>query len=98
MARGSKKGEYRGGRKKGTPNKRTGEIGSILEGVVPDKQLVQLLWKLALGGDARCATYLADRKWGRIPQPLEHSGAEGGPIEVKEYRCVFDDGKPALRR
>lgn len=99
MPRGSKPGERRGGRKRGTLNKRTQEIGSALDKLVPDKQLIQLLWKLALvEGDSRCAIYLADRKWGRIPQPMEHSGPGGGAIEMTEYRCVFDDGKKALTR
>ncbi len=76
------------GRPKGSANRRTAEIGgtldaahekvtrALLDEVVPDRQLAQLLWKLALEGDGRVATYLADRKWGRAPFPLEHSGPD----------------------
>ncbi len=74
------------GRPKGHRNKRTVEIDgtldaataqvsrAVLNGVVPDHQLAQLLWKLALEGDGRVATYLADRKWGRTKFELDHGG------------------------
>jgi hypothetical protein len=67
-------------------NRRTSEIDGTLDAahvhvtrallneVVPDRQLAQLLWKLALEGDARVATYLADRKWGRTKLELETGG------------------------
>jgi hypothetical protein len=74
------------GRPKGLRNRRTDEIDGTLDAahvqvtrallneVVPDRQLVQLLWKLALEGDGRVATYLADRKWGRTKLELETGG------------------------
>lgn len=34
----------------------------------------------------RAATYLIDQAIGRAPQPLQHSGEDGGPIRV-----VYDD-------
>ena len=76
------------GRPPGMPNKRTMAIGAtldaahakvtraLLDEVIPDRQLAQLLWKLALEGDGRVATYLADRKWGRVKFELEHQGPE----------------------
>ena len=33
---------------------------------------------------------LLDRGFGKVPQPLEHAGEDGGPI-THEYRIVFDD-------
>ncbi len=74
------------GRPRGMRNRRTNEIEgtldeatarvsrSLLNEVVPDRQLAQLLWKLALEGDGRVATYLADRKWGRTKLELETGG------------------------
>lgn len=73
-----------GGRPPGRANKRTTAIGhtldaayskvtrTLLDDVIPDRQLAQLLWKLALEGDGRVATYLADRKWGKVKLELEH--------------------------
>lgn len=96
MARGSKPGERRGGRKKGTPNLRSQQLGQKLSKLVPDDKLIKLLWRLAEEGDGRCAIYLADRKWGKVPQPMEHSGPGEGPIPVevndKEFVCVHSDG------
>jgi len=96
------------GRPKGALNRRTGEISAtldaahsevtraLLDEVVPDRQLAQLLWKLALEGDGRVATYLADKKWGRTKFELEHGGGTfmlllgppgtGLSIEDFEYR------------
>jgi hypothetical protein len=74
------------GRPKGLRNRRTSEIDGTLDAahvqvtrallneVVPDRQLAQLLWKLALEGDGRVAVYLADRKWGRTKLELETGG------------------------
>ena len=70
------------------PNRRTQAIGgtldaahakltrAVLDEVVDDRLLAQLLWKLALEGDGRVATYLADRKWGRVKFEMEHSGPD----------------------
>jgi len=96
------------GRPKGLRNRRTRQIDStldeatarvtrsLLNEVVPDRQLAQLLWKLALEGDGRVATYLADRKWGRTKLELETGGGTfvlllgppgvGLSIEDFEYR------------
>ena len=77
------------GRPPGLPNRRTQAIGgtldaahakltrAVLDEVVDDRLLAQLLWKLALQGDGRVATYLADRKWGRVKFEMEHSGPDG---------------------
>ena len=47
---------------------------ALLREIVPERQLAQLLWKQALEGDSRVATYLADRKWGRTKLELETGG------------------------
>ena len=109
------------GRPKGLRNKRTMEIDgtldavtaqlsrAVLKEVVPDRQLAQLLWKLALQGDGRVATYLADRIWGRSKYEVEHTGGPfilllgppgaGMSMEDFEYRpqgCVTGIEAPAL--
>ncbi len=107
-----------GGRQKGTPNKRTASIGhtldanyakvtrTLLDDVIPDRQLAQLLWKLALEGDGRVATYLADRKWGRVKFEVEGEGpvtivvAVGGnpnggpPLVNPEYKPMAELPRP----
>ena len=82
------KPERKGGRPAGQPNRRTEAIGAtldashsrvtraLLDEVIPDRQLAQLLWKLALEGDGKVASYLADRKWGRVKYELEHQAPE----------------------
>ena len=65
------------GRPKGRKNNRTLELGQRLERMVPDDQLIALMWKLAREGDSKCVTLLAERKWGKIPQPV--TGADDGP-------------------
>lgn len=76
------------GRPKGRPNRRTVAISgtldathakvtrAILDEVVDDRNLAKLLWKLAQEGDGRVATYLADRKWGRVKFEMEHTGPD----------------------
>jgi hypothetical protein len=49
---------------------------AILDEVVDDRVLAELLWKLAREGDGRVATYLADRKWGRVKFEMEHTGPD----------------------
>jgi hypothetical protein len=59
----------------GTLDAATAQVSrAVLKEVVPDRQLAQLLWKLALQGDGRVATYLADRIWGRSKFEVEHTG------------------------
>ena len=89
------------GRPLGMPNRRTAAIGAtldaahakvtraLLDEVIPDRQLAQLLWKLALEGDGRVATYLADRKWGRVKFELEHQGPQ-------EFVLTLGNGMPGL--
>ena len=80
MPRRKRRGKKTGGRKKGTPNKHTVEFKALLETKVPDAWLVDLLKKHAQK-DPRTAQYLADRRWGRMPQPLSTpEGEEGSPV------------------
>lgn len=61
MARGSKPGERRGGRQKGTPNKKTADIEAKLEAIGCDP--IELLARIANGEPLQA----------RIPGSPEHS-------------------------
>lgn len=47
----------------------------------PEKVLAAFFKQLAKG-NGKVFTALADRAYGRLPQPVEHSGADGGPLRV----------------
>jgi len=79
---GSKPGERRGGRQKGTPNRVTREIRALAVGYGPD--CIAGLAEIAIGPKTRSANEmtrlaaireLLDRGYGRPAQSLMHSGA-----------------------
>jgi hypothetical protein len=74
-------------RPKGALGKRTLTLRGRIDQIVPDDQLIKVMWKMALSGDSRCLTYLADRKWGRMVQPV--SGTDDGP--AISVRVISDD-------
>ena len=75
MPRGSRPGERRGGRKKGTPNTLTASVKASLQAVYA-----------ARGGDEALESWANENQtefyklWGRL-LPQELTGADGGPIE-----------------
>lgn len=77
MARGSKPGERRGGRKAGTPNKATADIKALAQEYTKDaiNELARLAGK-AESEAARVAAIkeLLDRGHGRAAQAVELSG------------------------
>jgi hypothetical protein len=77
MPRGGKR--IGAGKPAGSTNRRTRAIGITLDRLVPDEALAGLLWKMAQDGDVRAAIYLADRKWGRIPNPVPDDGDDSQP-------------------
>lgn len=95
MAHGGKR--EGAGRKPGVPNKTTEYLKSLTqkdsEKVV--KELVRLATK-AKSEQTRVAAIkeLLDRAYGRPSQALEHSGAEGAPLQVvvKKFEYDGDDG------
>lgn len=82
---GSKPGERRGGRKKGTPNKVTASIRKLAQAYGPEAiaELARLA-KEAQSESARVSAIgmLLDRGYGKAPQPLDGDG-EGGPIKYQ---------------
>ena len=84
--RGSKPGERRGGRKKGTPNKTTAEIRELAQAHGPDAIAeAARLMKSAASEATRIAAIglILDRGYGKSVQPMEHGGPDGDPITLE---------------
>ena len=86
MPRGKRKGKKTGGRQKGTLNKHTVEFKALLKKELPDAWLLKLLKKHAQR-DPRTAQYLADRRWGRMPQPISGADDEDGRPIIEVSFC-----------
>lgn len=81
-SRGSKPGERRGGRQKGTPNKSTADVKALIDANVDMVQVVRGLAQIAIAGDTDAAKVAAskellDRRFGKATQPL--SGDKDAP-------------------
>jgi hypothetical protein len=93
MPRGSAPGERRGGRKKGTPNKRTAEVTERLAelGCDPIEGMARLAMDEANAPELRgrmyseLAGFVAPKR-----RAVEHTGADGGPIETREHAVQLD--------
>lgn len=79
MPRGSKVGERRGGRQKGTPNKATAGLKDAIMAVFEE-----------IGGGEAMALWARENQTqfytvmvkAILPRPVEVGGQDGGPIEV----------------
>lgn len=77
------------GRKKKLPeiDDLLSELMGIDEGGEFDKsgamEVLNALFKRAKRGDTRAAEILLDRAFGKVPSKNEHTGKDGGPIEVE---------------
>ena len=87
MARGSKPGERRGGRTKGTPNRATAEAKRALEDLAKEHAPAALgaLVHVATRGESEAARVAAsvallDRAYGKPRQINEHTGPDGGAV------------------
>jgi len=82
--RGSKPGERRGGRQKGTPNKSTSELRELARSYTD--QAIKALVDIMLTGSSEQARITAagtilDRGYGKPSQPVDGDG-EGGAIQL----------------
>jgi len=84
MPSGSKPGERRGGRKKGTPNKITVQV----------KEALNKCYK-AIGGDKAFAEWARLNRseyyklWAKqLPKEMELSGKDGGPIQLAPVEFI----------
>ena len=83
MPRGSKPGERRGGRQKGTPNKATKDVRELAQKHGPECITgLALLAKTAENEQARIAAMreLLDRAYGKAPQAI--TDADGGSLSI----------------
>lgn len=95
--RGSKPGERRGGRVKGTPNKATAAIKAIAQPY--SAKAIETLAQIMKEGESEAARVSAanailDRAWGKPSQAVHHSDPEGGPI--KHAHHLSDDALMAI--
>lgn len=91
MARGSKPGERRGGRKPGQPNKATADIRSAAQEF--SEQALQVLVNVATAGESESARVAAanailDRAHGKPRQSVEVEGDIKATISAVEWRIV----------
>ena len=95
MAAGSKPGERRGGRQKGTPNKSTRELKAALQ--KHQDELIKALLDLTRSEDERvrlgAIQACLDRGWGKAAQPLTGEDGEG-PAIVRIERVIVDPAYP----
>src|SRR5258705_529632 len=59
------------GRPHGALSDRTVRLREIFDKIIPDEPFIRLLHKLAREGDGKVAVHIAERKWGRMPLPIE---------------------------
>lgn len=93
--RGSKPGEHRGGRKKGTLNKATASVREIARKYAPD--VIERLGWLARNAESETAQIAAgreilDRAYGKSPQPMTGEDGEGA------VRIIVETGVPRAGR
>lgn len=95
MPAGSKPGERRGGRSKGTPNKVTGEARGLIAAFIDSrsKRAAELWDKVADKDPARALEILG--KLGEFVMPklarTEHSGPGGGAIPLANANADISD-------
>lgn len=79
--RGSKPGEYRGGRKKGTPNKTTAKVKEAVEAVFEGLGGVPALQRWVQADPDNAKTFYGSI-WPKL-LPVQLSGEGGGPIKLE---------------
>lgn len=87
---GNPAGKKRGTKNRGTALKKLFKIkttfghpvneGETIDGNVEDKMAVALIAR-ALAGDVNAFREAMDSVYGKVPQALEHTGENGGPME-----------------
>lgn len=58
-------------------------LGAETRGVTAAEAILKRLRSQAAAGNVRAAELLLDRAYGKAKQPMEHTGANGGPVEIK---------------
>jgi hypothetical protein len=94
MARGSKPGERRGGRQKGTPNKASAarEAAIRKSGLTPLDYMLKLMRNRKLDQDTRLEAAKAAAPYVHPKlNSVEFTGPNGGPVQVEEVRRTIVD-------
>jgi len=91
--RGSKPGERRGGRQKGTPNKATKDIREFAREYT--RQALETLVQIATEGESEAARVSAanailDRAYGKPSQSIDHQSSDGS-MSPKQWTDLFRD-------
>lgn len=98
MAHGGKR--EGAGRKKGIPNKITADVKAIAQSY--GEEAIMHLVEIARDGEAPHAARVSavkeilDRGFGKAAQPLEHTGSDGGPVEIANTLNVASLSTEAL--
>lgn len=58
-------------------------MGDEKDGVSAAEVILRKLRQMAISGNLRAAEILLERSYGKVKQPVEHSGKDGGAIETK---------------
>jgi len=95
MPSGSKKGEHRGGRKKGTPNKSNADIKAAIDSVCDFSELIKVLYGLAKKGDVPAIKMLFEYRYGKPSQTVVN--LDGG-IDEKSFDQMCDMFPAAVRQ
>lgn len=88
MARGSKPGERRGGRKKGSQNRVGQDVRKLARKYT--KRAIETLAEIMEGAESEQARVMAadkllDRGWGKPPQAITGEGGEGPARIIVEW-------------
>ncbi|MCC0013684.1 MAG: hypothetical protein H6877_10245 [Rhodobiaceae bacterium] len=98
MARGSKPGERRGGRRPGTPNKASSQREADIKasGLTPLEYMLGVLRDENMTPESRFEAAKAAAPYVHPKlAAVEHTGKDGGPIEVARIeRVIVDPGHP----
>jgi hypothetical protein len=90
MPRGSKPGERRGGRRKGTPNKNTAAVKEAIEQAFENIGGVPALVAWAKKNPTLFYLHLFPKL---LPLQVNHAGRDSGPIEVRWQTAGEADAK-----
>ena len=94
--RGSKPGERRGGRKKGTPNKRTAELRDVVRNYMPAavERLAELMHSDDDAVSLAACKEIFDRGWGKPAQAVVASvNPPGGAVGFHAMWVALTTGK-----
>lgn len=58
-------------------------MGDEKDGISAAEAILRKLRQMAINGNLRAAEILLERSYGKVKQPVEHSGPDGGAIETK---------------